>query len=115
MSSTRGVCGAPRRRSPPSSACRPVWSRSRPALRRPVIAALMLVAGAVVVTIANPFADALLSTGLLLGIDPYFLIQSAVPVASEAPEFVVAAVLVANRRPAQGLALFLASAVSQCT
>jgi cation:H+ antiporter len=86
-----------------------------PALRRPVIAALMLVAGAVVVTIANPFADALLSTGLLLGIDPYFLIQSAVPVASEAPEFVVAAVLVANRRPAQGLALFLASAVSQCT
>ena len=85
------------------------------ALSRPVIAALMLVAGAVVVTIANPFADALLSTGTALGIDPYFLIQSAVPLASEAPEFVVAAVLVANRRPAQGLALFLASAVSQWT
>jgi cation:H+ antiporter len=36
-------------------------------------------------------------------------------VASEAPEFVVVAVLVANRRPAQGLAVFLASSVSQWT
>jgi cation:H+ antiporter len=86
-----------------------------PRRRRPVIAALILVAGAVVVTIANPFADALLGTGTSLGIDPYFLIQSAVPLASEAPEFVVVAVLVANRRPAQGLALFLVSSVSQWT
>jgi cation:H+ antiporter len=86
-----------------------------PRRRRPVIAALILVAGAVVATIANPFADALLDTGTSLGIDPYFLIQSAVPLASEAPEFVVVAVLVANRRPAQGLALFLAASVSQWT
>jgi cation:H+ antiporter len=86
-----------------------------PRQRRPAIAALILMAGAVVVTIANPFADALLTTGTSLGIDPYFLIQSAVPVATEAPEFVIVAVLVANRRPAQGLALFLASSVSQWT
>src|SRR3954470_7118158 len=86
-----------------------------PRQRRPAIAGLMLVAGAVVVTIANPFADALLATGTSLGIDPYFLIQSVVPLASEAPEFVVVAVLVANRRPGQGLALFLASSVSQWT
>ena len=38
-----------------------------------------------------------------------------VPVATEAPEFVIVAVLVANHRPAQGLALFLASSVSQWT
>jgi cation:H+ antiporter len=86
-----------------------------PRHQRPVIAALALVAGAIVVTIANPFADALLSTGTSLGIDPYVLIQSAVPLATEAPEFVIVAVLVANRRPAQGLALFLASSVSQWT
>jgi len=83
--------------------------------RRLSIAALIVVAAAVVVTIANPFADALLASGTSLGIDPYFLIQSVVPAASEAPEFVIVAVLVANRRPAQGLALFLASAVSQWT
>jgi len=86
-----------------------------PHYRRAAIAGLIFVAGAVVVTIANPFADALLATGTSLGIDPYFLIQSVVPVATEAPEFVVVAVLVANRRPAQGLALFLAASVSQWT
>jgi cation:H+ antiporter len=83
--------------------------------QRPAIATLIVVAAAVVVTIANPFADALLASGTSLGMDPYFLIQSVVPLASEAPEFVVVAVLVANRRPAQGLALFLAAAVSQWT
>jgi cation:H+ antiporter len=86
-----------------------------PQYRRPSIATLIVVAAAVVVTVANPFADALLATGTSLGIDPYFLIQSVVPVATEAPEFVVVAVLVANRRPAQGVALFLASSVSQWT
>jgi cation:H+ antiporter len=86
-----------------------------PQFRRPAIAALIVIAGAVVVTIANPFADALLVTGTSFGLDPYFLIQSVVPLATETPEFVIVAVLVANRRPAQGLALFLASSVSQWT
>ena len=82
---------------------------------RLVITALIVGAAAVVVMIANPFADALLATGTSLGMDPYLLIQTVVPVASEAPEFVVVAVLVANHRPAQGLALFLASSVTQWT
>jgi cation:H+ antiporter len=83
--------------------------------RRPAISGLILAAGAVVILIANPFTHALLETGTWLGIDPYLLIQSVVPVATEAPELVVVAVLVANRRPAQGLALLLASSVSQST
>jgi cation:H+ antiporter len=82
---------------------------------RLAITGLIVGAAAVVVTIANPFADALLATGTSLGMDPYLLIQTIVPAASEAPEFVIVAVLVANRRPAQGLALFLASSVSQWT
>ena len=86
-----------------------------PGYRRPAIAALIGVSAAIVATIANPFADALLETGASLGLDPYHLIQSIVPLATEAPEFVVVAVLVANRRPAQGLAVFLAAAVSQWT
>ncbi len=76
---------------------------------------MIVFAGAVVILIANPFADALLASGASLGIDPYLLIQSVVPIATESPEFVVVAVLVANHRPAQGLALFLASSVSQWT
>ena len=86
-----------------------------PRYRRPAVAGLVVIAAIVVVTIANPFADALLASGAALGMDPYYLIQSVVPVASEAPEFVVVAVLVANRRPAQGLAVFLAASVSQWT
>ena len=76
---------------------------------------MIVAAAAVVIVIANPFADALLVTGTSFGLDPYFLIQSVVPLATETPEFVIVAVLVANRRPAQGLALFLASSVSQWT
>ena len=83
--------------------------------RRPAIAGLVVAAGGVVALVANPFADALLVAGSSLGIDPYLLIQSVVPLATESPEFVVVAVLVANRRPAQGLALLLAASVSQCT
>lgn len=86
-----------------------------PQYRRPAIAGLIVGAGAVILAIANPFADALLATGTSLGLDPYQLIQTVVPAASEAPEYVVVAVLVMNRRPAQGLALFLASSVSQWT
>ena len=79
------------------------------------ITGLIVGAASVVMMIANPFADALLATGASVGIDPYLLIQTIVPAASEAPEFVVVAVLVANRRPAQGLALLLASSLSQWT
>jgi cation:H+ antiporter len=86
-----------------------------PRYQRPAITALIVVAGFVILMIANPFADALLATGTSLGIDPYLLIQSVVPAATEAPEFVIVAVLVANQRPAQGLALFLASSLSQWT
>ena len=86
-----------------------------PRYQRPAIAALLLGAAAVVLLIANPFTHALLQTGTSLGMDPYLLIQSVVPAATEAPELVVVAVLVANRRPAQGMALLLASSVSQWT
>jgi cation:H+ antiporter len=83
--------------------------------RRAAIGGLIVVAAAVVVEIAIPFTDALLLTGAQLGFDPYLLVQSVVPLTTEAPELVVVAVLVANRRPAQGLAVFLASSVSQWT
>src|SRR5919106_2299782 len=83
--------------------------------QRPAILALGLLAVVVVLMIAPPFVDALLETGTSLGLDPYFLIQSVVPVATEAPEFVIAAVLVRHQRPALAVGLFLASAVSQWT
>jgi cation:H+ antiporter len=86
-----------------------------PKLQRPAIAGLVAVGAAVIAMVASPFADSLLETGASLGIDPYLLIQSIVPLATEAPEFIVVAVLITHHRPAQGLALFLAASVSQWT
>jgi cation:H+ antiporter len=83
--------------------------------RRLTVVGLILGAGTAVLIVANPFADALLATGTSLGVDPYLMIQSVVPVATESPEFVVVAVLITNHRPAQAMALFLASSVTQWT
>ena len=69
----------------------------------------------VIVAVAEPFAVALQETGAIAGVSPYLVVQSIVPAATEAPEFVVAAVLALNHRPAQGLAIFLAAAVTQWT
>jgi cation:H+ antiporter len=73
------------------------------------------VAVIVIVAVAEPFAVALQQTGAIAGVSPYLVVQSIVPAATEAPEFVVAAVLALNHRPAQGLAIFLAASVTQWT
>jgi cation:H+ antiporter len=65
--------------------------------------------------VAVPFTDALQTTGTAVGINSYLLVQSIVPGATETPEFVVAMVLALNRRPGQGLAVFLAASVAQWT
>jgi cation:H+ antiporter len=79
------------------------------------IAGMVGTAVIVIVAVAEPFAVALQETGAIAGISPYLVVQSIVPAATEAPEFVVAAVLALNHRPAQGLAIFLAAAVTQWT
>jgi cation:H+ antiporter len=83
--------------------------------RRLWIAVLMAFAAAVVLAVAEAFADALLRTGLQVGIDPYLLVQAIVPAATEMPELVVAFVLLLNGRSALAVALLLSSAVVQWT
>jgi cation:H+ antiporter len=67
------------------------------------------------VVVANPFTAALQNTGTAVGLNPYLLVQSIAPAATEMPEFVVAIVLALHRRPSQGLAVFLAASVAQWT
>jgi cation:H+ antiporter len=83
--------------------------------RRPMLAGMGTLAAVAVAVVADPFVDALLETGTSVGIDRYLLVQSIIPAATETPEFVIAAVLALNRRPAQGLAVFLAASVAQWT
>jgi cation:H+ antiporter len=83
--------------------------------RRHSLTGLLVGAAIVVLAVAEPFTQALLKTGAMAGIDPYLLVQSLVPAATEAPEFVVVTVLILHRRPGQALAILLAAAVSQWT
>jgi cation:H+ antiporter len=83
--------------------------------RKRWVRGLMLYAGAVILITAVPFGDSVLGTGALIGIKPYVLLQWVVPVATEAPELVVAFVLLRHGRGGQSLAVLLAGAVSQYT
>jgi cation:H+ antiporter len=86
-----------------------------PQQRRRWLAGLLALSAVVVGVVAVPFTNALQATGTSLGINPYLLVQSIVPAATETPEFVVAMVLALNRRPGLGLAVFLAASVAQWT
>jgi len=86
-----------------------------PQQRRRWLAGLLALSAIVVGVVAVPFTNALQTTGTSVGINSYLLVQSIVPAATETPEFVVAMVLALNRRPGQGLAVFLAASVAQWT
>jgi cation:H+ antiporter len=83
--------------------------------RRRLSGALFLFAAVAVFLTARAFPDELMRAGQASGIDPYLLIQWVIPLFTESPELVVAGALVLNRRPAQGVALLLASSLINLT
>jgi cation:H+ antiporter len=83
--------------------------------RKRWVAGLMAYAAFVILLTAVPFGDAVLGAGTLVGIKPYLMLQWIVPLATEAPELVVAFVLLTHGRGGQSLAVLLAGAVSQYT
>lgn len=83
--------------------------------RRFVVLALFAFAGAVIVLAAEPFAEGLVKTGRLLGIDEFLLVQWLAPLASESPEFIVAALLALRGRAAVAFALLLSAKINQWT
>jgi cation:H+ antiporter len=99
---------------PPVGAAAALAAMPKPQRKR-WVAGLMLYATTVILLTAVPFGDAVLGTGALVGIKPYILLQWIVPLATEAPELVVAAVLLTHGRGGQSLAVLLAGAVSQYT
>jgi cation:H+ antiporter len=85
------------------------------AARRRLCGALLAGAAVAAFMTARAFPEELLRAGQDLGISPYLLIQSVIPLFTETPELVVAITLTAHRRPAQGVGLLLASSVTQST
>ena len=87
---------------------------SRP-WRRAATAALFLVPAYAILISAAPFANGLLHNARRLGIEEFILIQWLAPLASEAPEFIVAVMFAIRRNPTAGLGTLISSKVNQWT
>ncbi len=76
---------------------------------------LLLFAAAVIFLSAEPFAESLIESGASAGIDKFFLVQWVAPIASEAPEFVIAIIFVLRAMPRSGFETLLSSKINQWT
>ena len=83
--------------------------------RRTVVALLFAYAAIAIIAAAEPFADGLIATGSKLGVDEFLLVQWVAPLASESPEFFVAAYLVWRGAAASGMTALISSKVNQWT
>lgn len=80
-----------------------------------VMGALTVVAAAIILAMAEPFAEALVAAGDALGIDQFLLIQWLAPLASEAPTVTVAVLLVMAGRATSGLIAMVSDKINQWT
>lgn len=83
--------------------------------RRMVTIGLFIFAALVIFLSAEPFAEGLLGMGRAWGIEEFILVQWLAPLASEAPEIVIAVVFVLNNNGAAALGTLISSKVNQWT
>jgi cation:H+ antiporter len=92
-----------------------VISRLSRRLRLTCNVLLFAFSGLVIFIAAEPFAEALIDTGHELGIDEFLLVQWIAPLASEAPEFIIAALWTLRRHATMALSALISSKVNQWT
>jgi cation:H+ antiporter len=90
-------------------------ARLAPPARRIATFALFGFAATALFLAAEPFAESLLETGNELHVDEFVLVQWLAPLASEAPEFVVAMLFVWRGQSAAGIGTLVSSKVNQWT
>ncbi|GAA1303113.1 sodium:proton exchanger [Pseudonocardia xinjiangensis] len=83
--------------------------------RRTTYIAMFVVAAVVILTCAEHFAEGLVQTGSQLGVDQFLLVQWVAPLASEAPELIVACLYAARLKASDSLGTLLSSKVNQWT
>ena len=83
--------------------------------RRTLVVTLFVVAAAVILACAEPFAESLIGAGTELGIDRFLLVQWLAPLASEAPEFIIAIIFAARGKGTAAIATLISSKVNQWT
>ncbi len=83
--------------------------------RRLSILGLFAFAGVAIGAAAEPFAAGLVHTGQSLRIDEFLLVQWLAPLASEAPEFLIAALLAVRGKAGAAMGLLLSAKLNQWT
>lgn len=83
--------------------------------RRIAVVGLFLVSGAVILLCAKPFADNLVAAGTELGVNRFLLVQWLAPLASEAPEFIIATIFASRGKGTTAIATLISSKVNQWT
>jgi cation:H+ antiporter len=83
--------------------------------RRAVVAVMLSFSAAVILVSAEPFAEALVTTGEEFGISTFLLVQWVAPLASEAPELLVAGLFAWRLNTNAGLGALVSSKVNQWT
>lgn len=94
----------------------PALIGSLPTAKRRVVNLIMFAAAAtVILLVAEPFADALVGIGETFGISEFLLVKWLAPLASEAPELLVAMLFAWKLSPEIGLGALVSSKVNQWT
>jgi cation:H+ antiporter len=83
--------------------------------RRITVVAMFVSAAAVILLCAKPFANSLIDAGTQLGVDRFLLVQWLAPLASEAPEFIIAIIFAARGKGTAAIATLISSKVNQWT
>ncbi len=86
-----------------------------PSLRRFCIVMLFLYSGLIIFLSAEPFAESLVTFGREKGIDEFLLVQWLAPLASEAPEIMIAAIWAIRGQAGAALGALISSKVNQWT
>jgi cation:H+ antiporter len=86
-----------------------------PSRRRTVVGILLVYAAAVIFACAEPFAESLVHLGEQAGIDTFLLVQWVAPLASEAPELIIAGMFAWRLQTSAGFGTLLSSKVNQWT
>jgi len=88
------------------------WPR---AWRRLATVLFFLLAGYTIAIAAQPFAESLIQSGRELGMEEFILVQWLAPLASEAPEFLVALLFAWRLKPGPAFHALLSSKINQWT
>ncbi|MDQ3664219.1 MAG: sodium:proton exchanger [Actinomycetota bacterium] len=83
--------------------------------RRVLVLAMFIFAGLIILLTAEHFAESLVITGTELGVDEFLLVQWVAPLASEAPELIVACLYAWRLKASNALGALLSSKVNQWT